>query len=73
MESVDEVLFVLPREFPHKEYSGASFVERIEMLRAAVADGPAFSWLPPIGDCSRRLRWSAVRRMAIYSSHDGFL
>jgi nicotinate-nucleotide adenylyltransferase len=40
---VDEVLFVLPREFPHKPYSGASFAERVEMLCAALADAPAFS------------------------------
>lgn len=43
MASVDEVLFVLPREFPHKEYAGASFTERVEMLCAALADAPAFS------------------------------
>lgn len=34
---VDEVVFVLPRVLPHKPYSGASFVERIEMLRTAAA------------------------------------
>jgi nicotinate (nicotinamide) nucleotide adenylyltransferase len=40
---VDEVLFVLPREFPHKVYEGASFEERIEMLRRAVDSEPRFS------------------------------
>jgi nicotinate-nucleotide adenylyltransferase len=40
---VDEVLFVLPREFPHKPYSGATFAQRLEMLRASMADEPAFS------------------------------
>ncbi|MGD0784120.1 MAG: adenylyltransferase/cytidyltransferase family protein, partial [Candidatus Aminicenantales bacterium] len=40
---VDEVLFVLPREFPHKEYAGASFDQRIEMLHAALAEEDAFS------------------------------
>jgi nicotinate (nicotinamide) nucleotide adenylyltransferase len=35
---VDEVLFVLPRVFPHKNYAGATFEQRIEMLRAALAD-----------------------------------
>jgi nicotinate-nucleotide adenylyltransferase len=39
---VDEVVFVLPRVFPHKDYSGASFDDRVAMLRAAV-DEPAFS------------------------------
>ena len=43
LDSVDEVLFVLPREFPHKRYSGASFEERVEMLCASLADAPAFS------------------------------
>jgi nicotinate-nucleotide adenylyltransferase len=40
---VDEVLFVLPREFPHKAYEGASFEQRIEMLQLAVAGEPHFS------------------------------
>jgi nicotinate-nucleotide adenylyltransferase len=40
---VDEVVFVLPRVFPHKTYSGASFAERLEMLRDAVAGDEAFS------------------------------
>jgi len=40
---VDEVLFVLPREFPHKAYEGASFEERIRMLDLAAADNPRFS------------------------------
>jgi nicotinate-nucleotide adenylyltransferase len=40
---VDEVLFVLPRVFPHKEYIGASFQERLEMLCAAVGDEERFS------------------------------
>lgn len=39
---VDEVVFVLPRVFPHKDYSGASFGDRIAMLTAA-ATNPAFS------------------------------
>src|ERR1035438_9124690 len=43
LSSVDEVLFVLPRAFPHKEYSGASFGERLELLCAAVSGGQAFS------------------------------
>lgn len=40
---VDEVVFVLPRELPHKEYLGASFAERVEMLEAAVRGHPRFS------------------------------
>jgi len=40
---VDEVLFVLPRAFPHKEYSGAGFDIRMELLRAALGGNPRFS------------------------------
>ncbi len=43
LSRVDEVAFVLPREFPHKAYSGASFEERVQMLEAALADEPRFS------------------------------
>jgi nicotinate-nucleotide adenylyltransferase len=32
----DEVLFVLPRVFPHKQFSGASFEERIGLLDTAL-------------------------------------
>jgi nicotinate (nicotinamide) nucleotide adenylyltransferase len=42
LSDVDEVLFVLPREFPHKQFDGASFTERIEMLQEAAAE-PGFS------------------------------
>jgi nicotinic acid mononucleotide adenylyltransferase len=40
---VDEVVFVLPRVFPHKPYRGASFEERVELLRAALAANPSIS------------------------------
>jgi nicotinate-nucleotide adenylyltransferase len=40
---VDEVVFVLPKLFPHKRYHGAPFTERVEMLRAAIQNEPAFS------------------------------
>jgi nicotinate-nucleotide adenylyltransferase len=40
---VDEVLFVLPREFPHKAYSGASFEQRVELLDAALEGNSRFS------------------------------
>src|SRR6201982_2534369 len=40
---VDEVLFALPRAFPAKEYTGAGFEARAEMLRAAIAGRPRFS------------------------------
>jgi nicotinate-nucleotide adenylyltransferase len=41
--SVDEVLFVLPREFPHKSYADATFDQRLEMLLAATSDEPRYS------------------------------
>jgi cytidyltransferase-like protein len=40
---VDEVVFVLPRSLPHKEYVGASFEERIALLTSALAAEPRFS------------------------------
>jgi nicotinate-nucleotide adenylyltransferase len=39
----DEVLFALPRAFPHKECSGSEFERRLEWLRAALAGHPRFS------------------------------
>ncbi|HLW75567.1 MAG TPA: adenylyltransferase/cytidyltransferase family protein [Bryobacteraceae bacterium] len=32
---VDEIVFAIPRAFPHKEFHGASLDHRLEMLRAA--------------------------------------
>ena len=43
LKHVDEVVFVLPRVFPHKVYEGASFEARVEMLRAIAANESAFS------------------------------
>ncbi len=40
---MDEVLFVLPRSFPHKEFEGAGFEDRVNMLLACTADEPHFS------------------------------
>jgi nicotinate (nicotinamide) nucleotide adenylyltransferase len=36
LTQTDEILFVLPRIFPHKDYSGAAFEDRVAMLRAAI-------------------------------------
>ncbi len=43
LEVVDEVLFVLPRVLPHKEWEGARFEDRVRMLEAAINDEPRFS------------------------------
>lgn len=40
---VDEVVFVLPRVLPHKEFDTATFHDRIEMLRLCLASEPRFS------------------------------
>ena len=43
LNAVDEVVFVLPRSFPHKQFTGASFEQRVGMLKAALKARPAFS------------------------------
>jgi nicotinate-nucleotide adenylyltransferase len=39
----DEILFVLPRALPHKDYGGVGFEERLRLLRSAVAVHPQFA------------------------------
>src|SRR5437899_2847829 len=43
LKLVDEVVFVLPRVFPHKIWSGASFDERLELLQRASQEQERFS------------------------------
>jgi nicotinate (nicotinamide) nucleotide adenylyltransferase len=43
LSQVGEVVFVLPKLFPHKPYHGAPFAGRVDMLRAALTNEPAFS------------------------------
>jgi nicotinate (nicotinamide) nucleotide adenylyltransferase len=43
LQHVDEVVLVLPRVFPHKDFQGASFADRVELLLTATAETPAFS------------------------------
>ena len=40
---VDEVVFILPRQFPHKTFCGASFEQRIELLGMARGGDPRYS------------------------------
>src|ERR1035441_4451363 len=40
---VDEVVFILPRNFPHKTYCGASFEQRVELLGMALEGAPRYS------------------------------
>jgi nicotinate (nicotinamide) nucleotide adenylyltransferase len=71
LRHVDEVVFVLPRLFPHKHYTGASFEQRIAMLCAAAAANPAFSvacspgglYIDIAGDC--RTEYGAVELACI--------
>lgn len=43
LPKLDEVLFVIPRVFPHKDYAGATLEQRLAMLRRAVAHESRFS------------------------------
>src|SRR5690606_14778229 len=38
---LDQVVFALPQDLPHKTFDGASRTQRIEMLQAAVTGQPA--------------------------------
>lgn len=48
---IQEVLFVLPRIFPHKSYEGASFQDRLRMLKCALEGEARYS----IGSTERGL------------------
>ncbi|HKD09856.1 MAG TPA: hypothetical protein VKB79_28380 [Bryobacteraceae bacterium] len=39
----DEVIWILPRAFPHKAFDGVGFEERLEMLRGVAAGSHRFS------------------------------
>jgi nicotinate-nucleotide adenylyltransferase len=43
LEQVQEVVFVLPRRFPHKTFERASFEDRLRLLDAALETEPRFS------------------------------
>ena len=70
--TVDEVLFVLPRVFPHKTYETAGFDQRLSMLLAAAKSDPRFSvassarglFIEIAGEC-REVYGQAVRLMFI--------
>ena len=38
LSHADEILFTIPRSFPHKEYFGATLDQRIQMLTASLPD-----------------------------------
>lgn len=43
LSAADQVLFVLPRALPHKNYEGVGFTDRLRMLEAATRDLPKSS------------------------------
>jgi nicotinate (nicotinamide) nucleotide adenylyltransferase len=43
LQAVDEVVFVLPRVFPHKDWEGVQFDDRVRMLDAAIGVEERFS------------------------------
>jgi nicotinate (nicotinamide) nucleotide adenylyltransferase len=62
---VDEVLFALPRAFPHKPYTGAGLDMRLELLRTALAGYPRFSLAVTEGGLFAQM---AAEARAVYSS-----
>ena len=40
---VQEVVFILPKVLPHKNFHGATFQERVEILTEAAAESPSFA------------------------------
>jgi len=43
LAEIDQVVLVLPRNFPHKNYADADFAQRARMLRASVGSHPHLS------------------------------
>lgn len=43
LSTADEVLFVVPRRFPHKHFHGATLDDRVTLLGEAIMDEPRFS------------------------------
>lgn len=43
LQRVEEVLFVLPGVFPHKQYDGVTFEQRLQLLELATSSDPRFS------------------------------
>ncbi len=43
LEHCDEILFVLPKTLPHKNYGGVGFEDRLQLLKSAVGEHPRFA------------------------------
>ena len=55
---VDEIVFTIPREFPHKEFAGADLHQRIEMLQLAAEHRVAITEGGLYIDMAREIRQS---------------
>jgi len=49
LAELDQVVLVLPRTFPHKNYDGASFTQRADMLRASLHGRPRLAAATSVG------------------------
>ena len=49
LAELDEVVLVLPRVFPHKTYDGASFTQRVDLLRAVLGHHPRLAAAVSVG------------------------
>ena len=49
LAELDQVVLVLPRTFPHKNYDGASFTQRADMLRALLHGRPRLAAATSVG------------------------
>lgn len=49
LAQLDQVVLVLPRTFPHKNYDGASFTQRADMLRALLHGRPRLAAATSVG------------------------
>lgn len=68
---VDEVLFVLPRLFPHKEMDVTTLRQRVEMVQASIQDEERFSLA--ISEGGLFIEIARETRLALGDSHLSFL
>lgn len=69
LSHVDEVVYVLPRVFPHKPYDRASFAQRVQLLLAAAGEDPGFSVAAADGGLFVEI---AAECRAAYGNHVAF-
>jgi nicotinate-nucleotide adenylyltransferase len=69
LSHVDEVVYILPRVFPHKSYGRASFAQRVELLCAAAGEDQNFSVAAADGGLFVEI---AAECRAAYGNHAAF-